>query len=165
MAGEQFPSGNISFAMKVFLRESRGLFIGKNNFDDAKGAAINIGIDPPTTGTQIRLVVPTNQATICNEISASGIVAKHSVTVPNAAWYYVAGVFENGNMRLYVNGQLVSQTAAPFNSINGCASAEFVLGNWKNDFQPALNGKLDEIRIYNRVLSAAEISYLASTIH
>lgn len=67
----------------------------------------------------------------------------------------------NGEGKIYLDGNLVnSRTGGPFNAPQ----------NWLNSFlrigigasNQAINGKIDDIRIYNRLLNQSEISYLFS---
>ena len=79
---------------------------------------------------------------------------------PNV-WYYVAGTADGSNMRLYVNGVQEASTAQSGTITTGST-------NWTNslffgsDDLPSkfLVGVLDEARVYNRALSASEITQL-----
>jgi hypothetical protein len=79
-------------------------------------------------------------------------------------WYNVIGTFSNGSQKLYIDGVQAGSAAAPFNALKQCANADLVLGGWWNNNGGAsafLNGKLDEVRLYNRVLTDCEIAKLA----
>jgi len=65
-------------------------------------------------------------------------------------WYYVAGTYDSSQMRLYVNGQLISQ-AAVTGSIN-TSSKNAVLGG------DSFYGQLSGLGIWNRALSQAEVA-------
>ncbi|MBK6833507.1 MAG: T9SS type A sorting domain-containing protein [Bacteroidetes bacterium] len=73
------------------------------------------------------------------------------------AWNHIACTFNNGVMTAYVNGFEVVTGTAPFTSIPQISSS-FVFGE---DFVPGtaeyLNGKLDEIRFWNKALNQTEI--------
>lgn len=73
------------------------------------------------------------------------------------AWNHVATTFNNGVMTIYVNGFEVVSGTAPFTSIPQIASS-FVFGSDKVISTPAyLNGKMDEVRFWNKALSQSEI--------
>ena len=71
-------------------------------------------------------------------------------------WTHLASTYDGANLRLYVNGSLVS-TLAVTGAITVTANQLCIGGS------PALGGQyfpglIDEVRIYNRALSSAEIS-------
>jgi hypothetical protein len=75
-------------------------------------------------------------------------------------WYHVAGTYDGSIMRLFLNG--VQQTST---TISGSvATGSWVeLSHTAND--EALDGRLDDVRVYNRALSSGEISDLAQGKH
>ncbi len=73
------------------------------------------------------------------------------------AWNHVACTFSNGTMTAYVNGFEIATGTAPFTSIPQitnylCFGEDFVPGAAEY-----LNGKLDEIRVWNKALSQTDI--------
>jgi len=44
-----------------------------------------------------------------------------------------------------------------------CPSSQFIVGAWWNGGQQGINGKLDNIRLYNRNLTAKEIITLSQS--
>ncbi len=72
-------------------------------------------------------------------------------------WYHLVGVYDGINVILYVNGAVVATTA-----LTGLADSS-VLGASIGGAVDATNfvaGLIDDVRIYNRALSAAEIKRL-----
>jgi Concanavalin A-like lectin/glucanases superfamily len=158
--GAAFPSSNFSLALLVMPRENRGLFLGKQDYATGKAASFNVGIDNPSYGNTPRFSITSNQAQVCSQFATSGIVCLNSRAFYPYAWYYVVCTFNNGTMKFYVNGQLVSTQTTPFQAINSCSNGQFVLGDWWSGGHNLYNGKMDEIRIYTRALSADEVTYL-----
>jgi len=87
----------------------------------------------------------------------------HSVVVDHhwatGAWYHVAGTYDGSTMRLYLNGveqgeKDVSGTVATGNGVTLSSSGG-----------EALDGLLDDVRVYNRALSFREIQALAAGDH
>ena len=74
--------------------------------------------------------------------------------LPVAAWSHVAATYDGTTLRLYLNGTQVAQLATS-GSILTSSSPLRIGGNgiWGEYF----NGLIDEVRVYNRALSAAEI--------
>jgi len=65
-----------------------------------------------------------------------------------------------GLLQTYVNGVLNSILAGPGSAALLCANSEVIIGGWWDGNVIGLNGKLDEIRLYNRVLTPHEITTL-----
>jgi hypothetical protein len=69
-------------------------------------------------------------------------------------WSHLASTYDGSTLRLYVNGVLVSSTAAS----GSLAASSGVLRIGGNGVWPEwFAGLIDEVRVYNRALSAAEI--------
>jgi hypothetical protein len=76
-------------------------------------------------------------------------------------WYHVAGTYDGSDMRLYLNGSL---QGSPLSATGTVTTANWVrLSHSAND--AALDGLLDDVRIYDRALAASEISDLAAGKH
>ena len=74
--------------------------------------------------------------------------------IPLNAWTHLAATFDGSLIRFYVNGVQVSTQAAS-GTIQTGTNPLRVGGNTYNQF---FQGRIDEVRIYNRALSAGEIS-------
>jgi hypothetical protein len=68
-------------------------------------------------------------------------------------WYHVAATFDGSVMRIYLNGVLDCSLNAAGSAV---ANAPFSMGRTYEDVR-ILNGSLDEVRVWTRALSAAEI--------
>lgn len=82
-----------------------------------------------------------------------------------SAWYHIVWVFNAGNsIKTYVNGVLHSDVSSTLTNINGSSSSILTkIGNAIDiDVVQNLpwNGKIDDLGIWNRVLSEAEITSL-----
>jgi hydrogenase maturation factor HypE len=77
-----------------------------------------------------------------------------TAALPTYAWTHLAFTYDGAAMRMFVNGVQVSTTALTGVMPIG-AGALRIGGNgvWGEYFR----GAIDEVRIYNRALSAAEI--------
>jgi N-acetylneuraminic acid mutarotase len=74
------------------------------------------------------------------------------------AWNHIAGTYDGHTIALYLNGQLVGTATTPGGPIDTYPSnAE--IGGYSNltSADAYLPGLVDEVRIYNRALSAAEV--------
>ncbi len=78
-----------------------------------------------------------------------------SYAPPLNTWTHLAVVAQSSGTQLYVNGVL-SQTLGAF-TLGSSASAPVSLGASQNGTDDWFTGGLDEVRLYTRALSAAEI--------
>ncbi|MCG5437607.1 LamG-like jellyroll fold domain-containing protein [Micromonospora foliorum] len=87
-----------------------------------------------------------------NAASASGITAQLDV------WTHLAGVYDHqaGQLRLYVNGALAG-TAAHRSTWNATGPVNIGSGFWHGTHPARWPGGLDDVRIFDRVTSEAEI--------
>ncbi|MDX6411532.1 MAG: hypothetical protein QOE91_1048, partial [Gaiellaceae bacterium] len=146
-----------------------------NSLDLTNGMTLEAWVKPSALGTSWRTALfkerpggivyslyanqntsrPVGQVFIGAERNALG-----SATLPLNAWTHIAVTFDGANLRFYANGGLTATTA-----ISGSMAASTgvlriggnsVWGEW-------FTGVIDEVRIYNRALSASEITTDSNT--
>ena len=71
-------------------------------------------------------------------------------------WYHVAVVKDSAGFSIYVNG-ILEDSGSPLPDFLDSNSANLVIGSYRSFEGANLNGLVDEVEIYNRALSAAEI--------
>jgi hypothetical protein len=76
-------------------------------------------------------------------------------------WYNVINIYHKGSIATYVNGQLNVFTQGTGTAALLCPESQIVIGGWWNGDPITLNGKMDEVRLYNRVLTPHEIVTLS----
>jgi subtilisin family serine protease len=79
-------------------------------------------------------------------------------SVPTGGWAYATCVYQNKDIKIYLNGALKS--SGYFNSNPSGAADKFLsigVRTYDTTFENYLGGMLDDVRIYNRALSADEI--------
>ncbi|OQA31279.1 MAG: Laminin G domain protein [archaeon ADurb.Bin336] len=82
-------------------------------------------------------------------------VLKSTTALNDGRWHQVVGTYSNGTSKLYVDGVLNnSRTGVPDPTLNTNA---FQIGKWAGGSQYFL-GYIDEVKVYNRVLSDEEIA-------
>ena len=88
-------------------------------------------------------------------ISGGDREALGSASVPIGTWTHLAATYDGVTMRLYVNGVQVGSRAQTGNIVVSARQLR-IGGNgvWSDEF---FNGLIDDVRVYNRALSAAEI--------
>jgi nitrous oxidase accessory protein NosD len=100
---------------------------------------------------------------LINDIgAASGNRALDSVAdVPNDAWTHVIGTYDGATMRVYLNG--VQDNTLSANSITPLVNdVPLYIGAQRSSGSPVMHfqGLIDEVRIWNRTLTADEIQEL-----
>jgi hypothetical protein len=76
--------------------------------------------------------------------------------LPVSAWSHVALTYDGAKLRLYVNGELIDCSPTPAGAPRVTAG-ELQIGG-PNGYGNFFRGRLDEVRIYNRALNAAEVT-------
>lgn len=110
-------------------------------------------------------VASTNSFEIYTEDGSAWRVTVNTIetgaTAPLGEWHHVAGVFDGGVLRMYLDGAFETEIStgpieyADDDLLVGC---DINLGG-PGDF---FDGLVDDVRIYNRILTAAEIAALAA---
>ena len=84
------------------------------------------------------------------------------IPVPGS-WYKAVAIYHKGTIQLYINGTLISTKVGLGTQALLCPNSQIIIGAWWNGGPQGLNGKLDNIRLYNRVLTPHEIATLSSS--
>lgn len=104
-----------------------------------------------TTGRLVGLIVYTGAG-------ASSVVTGNTAVTQNA-WHHVAVVFTGPTtVNLYLDGVL-DKTGSETQTLAGVSANRFIGKN--NNLGDAFGGKIDDLRVYNRALSATEIQQLS----
>lgn len=125
------------------------------------GSAQNIAI---VSAEQLWGVRSTSTGFACDhQRSSPWSIATTSSSTPSpttGTWYYIACTYDNGTLKLYVNGTNVSTStgATTYNTGGGQMSLGTYNSNWASTNSSQLNGWLDEFAFYkNKTLSAQDI--------
>jgi hypothetical protein len=124
-------------------------------FDFGSGTTHYMFLTPQAANGGIRFAM--------NLTNGWGDQALTSSPLPSRQWVHVAVTLSGRTGTLYVNGSAVStntqMTHAPFRMRTATQSW---IGRSQYPADPYFNGKIDDFRIYNGALSAAEVAALAS---
>ena len=78
--------------------------------------------------------------------------------VPANTWTHVASVFNSTDLRVYVNGVVTGSPIAAASAMDNDPSTDpFRVGDSPHTTTDELTGKIDEVAVFSRALSAAEI--------
>jgi len=90
-------------------------------------------------------------------------------SVPLTAWTHIVFTHDlstaTNDPIIYINGasQTLTESSTPAGAVGSETGDEFVIGNAHyagNEYGSALDGKLKDVRVYDRILSAAEVTAL-----
>jgi glucose/arabinose dehydrogenase/PKD repeat protein len=126
-----FPTATAGSWRTVILKEQAGQLV----------YALYAGEDSP---------VPGGHVFVNGDISTIS-----STALPLNTWSHVAVTYDGSTIRLYVNGALVSSLGGVVGSMPNSTGALRIGGN--NVWSEWFAGRIDEVRLYNRALSLAEL--------
>jgi hypothetical protein len=144
---------NSSFTISTWINTSAtsGLIVAEGNWNAWSTAGFAIGM---VSSNRV-------EASIANNGGAGGTQVVSS-SIPLNTWVHIAATIDIGNfLKLYVDGSEVASTALSNNSRNN-VSGGFYLGSDVSGFY--FNGKIDQIRIYDSALSAANVTALYNEV-
>lgn len=141
---------------------ARQAFLTFVTTSDAYGPGIATGLTVPNY-TNYFFGVQDESAGCDNIGSYTSKIADTTTFIPQAGvWYNIVNVYKAGVEYVYINGQLIGTDTNPLNHVGLiCPQSTINVGYWWDQDNESLNGKIDEIRLYNRVLTTDEISQLA----
>jgi len=131
--------------------KSQGI-ISKRDGWSSDGLMFMFEVDTPGTDGALAL----------RQYSTSVYTAPGTMLPLIGKWAHVAATFDGSDAVIYLNGRAIG--SGSFSFADG-TDAGLVIGNTNSDSWPgcpeSFNGDIDEVRIYNRTLSSAEVAYLA----
>ena len=153
----------ISFQVMVNNSNRRNVTISRIKFEDGSSLIYGIHESQPTDNKWNFGVTPgTDDCSKLYPYDPSLAIYENGPIQPGR-WYSVIATFGKSSQKIYIDGVMHSSTTRAFDNLKKCAAADLMIGGWwKNDIV-SIDGKLDEVRIYNRVLSDCEIEMLAET--
>lgn len=117
-------------------------------FDGSTSSSLGFGVS-------IRI---TNTATVRYWSYNANFNVTSTATVSAGNWYHLTGSFDGATSRVFINGVLAgSQTGDSLNSVTG----SYTIGSSQALGGPT-NGKIDDVRFFQRALTPAEIKTLAT---
>ena len=92
--------------------------------------------------------------------SGIAFTSTSNAALENNAWSHVVGTLSNSEVHLYING--LKDSSRQFNDFSSVTSTTYGLsigrlGTYSGYY---FNGKIDEVRMYDRALSAADVQAL-----
>jgi len=97
------------------------------------------------------IAVNKNNSQLLFQIQANARITIYSDILSQNVWYHIVGTYDGIKMRIYVNG-----VEKGSDNLSGNIAASSMNIGWGQDDR-FWKGIIDEVRIYNRALSASEI--------
>ena len=116
------------------------------------------GSAPDPNAAEFVALGPAAPCGTADPISVEQLVNSESINTNQ--WYQLVCTFDQGVEKIYLNGVLQGAQTFNYQSLKQCTDAQLVIGSWYGGTY-LYNGKIDELRIYNRALNDREIQTLA----
>ena len=104
---------------------------------------------------------------VANYVSGAGwYPVTTSSNPPLDTWYHLAGVFDHGTLRIYIDGVLAGETSLPVAETDGTSYGIWSLGGrvlGDGNADQGFVGMVDDVKVYTRALSSNEIAAAAGT--
>ncbi len=157
----QIPDANLNLTSQVTIsawintksRAARQVIVGQWNYSDSP-AKQSILLDARGDVDQRFCFSLSNDGTDATKYT----VYSEQRFLPGT-WYHVVGTYDGSVMKLYVNGQLENSTPATGN-IFISSTMKWIIGAFNSGTDAFFDGIIDDVRIYNRPLSADEVKQL-----
>lgn len=112
-------------------------------------------------GWNSNIEINSNKYRIQNGTSSSSCTfSAASPIITSNLDYHIVQIYDNGTSSIYINGVLADQTSCT--ALIGGNSSNLLIGNatWTNINTKGFTGKIDDIAIYNRVLTSTEVTQI-----
>lgn len=161
-----FARDKMTFALQFNLRSVnvRSSLFSKSGWNTPSAVSYGVGISQDNQPVlEFSVADPTDCSTIWlyNTYSAT----RSTTPLQSNRWMHLAVVYNYGLEIIYINGQYNSARVSNYSSLKRCDVADLKIGAWWKDDIVSIEGKIDEFRIYDRVLAENEIEKLASEIN
>ncbi|MFN4082153.1 MAG: LamG-like jellyroll fold domain-containing protein [Bacteroidia bacterium] len=94
-----------------------------------------------------------------SEISSHSLLIESADSLVKKNWDHIVAVMGNDSLKLYINNVLIAKSRKTFTTTFSNDSI-FIGASGHNGFPGFFNGSIDDIRVYNRILSEREIDSL-----
>ncbi len=129
---------------------AKGLFGADANGD------MNISLQTPSSATQ----TGTANWSFVVFNGASNTEIQDPVSASTGAWTLIVGVKQGTTISLYKNGVLVASSGSASGAFSNSSHATEIGAYPGQESTTALNGSIDDVRVYNRALTATEVAGL-----
>lgn len=157
-----FDSNNISFSLWISSSNlQRQVAIVRTNFSNASNEHFALTFN----------FILQSEVSLCAKYNVPNCNAGQgwqyntvNQNIMNNNFHHVVGTIEGNTMKLYIDNLLTQTLTTSFPQTSSCWGGDIQIGrNWSN-FTNYFNGKIDDIGIWNRALTQAEITGLYTSL-
>jgi hypothetical protein len=157
------PKMSVSFQINFNDVNARNSIMSKSAFSTPSSVSWGINL---TNKLAVTVADPTSASSPCGVWSPTTAYDTYSnTTFQNNRWYHVTMIYNLGVKLIYIDGALNSASVSNYNNLMQCSLGDFKIGGWWQNDVISIHGKMDELRIYNRILAENEIEKLAQEIN
>lgn len=153
-----------SLSFDFTLKSSVGLmsFLSLVDTVNGNGPTFNLGLNAAASPQFFNFGTNTSAATcdVSGDNNSQNVSATTNFIPQIGSWYNAICIFTQGNLSVYINGRLLATSTVANPTVLYCPSSNFVIGGWFDNGQNMI-GELDEVRFYNRTLTAQQIAWLS----
>ena len=159
-SGINFEGTNVSFTIELWAKG------GEGQPDESTLIAKGTGADGTTGNEQFSIDIASGKYRFFTRGNNNTLYSADATVGPNDSWQHIVAVYDQSNpgspeVRLYINGELSDSSPGRPQGIQSSSSPVSIgskrLGN-SPGYDGSFDGIIDEVVIYNTVLSDTEIS-------
>ncbi|WP_205509873.1 LamG domain-containing protein [Longitalea arenae] len=151
----------LSFQVMVKTINRRHVTVSKINFATGQSLSYGIHNSQPSDNKWNFGVTPGTDPCAKNDPYDPGMANYANQTMEANRWYNVIASFAGGSQKLYIDGVLQGTKTRTFANAKKCDNGDLMIGGWWSNDIVSIDGKIDEVRLYKRLLSDCEIKKLA----
>jgi hypothetical protein len=154
-------SDTLTISLQLYTTNADGVYgvISRQDYNTAKGYTWGLAQAETNTRKLAFSLAPNDDCGVVKLYDQS-IAVYSGITVSNERWHHVMLTFANKEQKIYIDGTLAGTKTRDFSNTKKCTNTQLILGNWWKDAPYGLIGKLDEVRIYKRLLNDCELAEL-----
>ncbi|MBO9204584.1 MULTISPECIES: LamG domain-containing protein [Niastella] len=152
----------ISYQVLVNNTNRTNVTVSRINFESGASYAYGIHSQAASSTYGFGLVPGTDDCTVRYSSDPAGS-AYTKGTIQTGRWYNIIATFANGVQKIYMDGVLQNTLTRTFKNVKKCDNGDLMIGGWWKNDVISIDGKIDEVRLYKRVLNDCEISKLAES--
>jgi hypothetical protein len=157
-SGTLYPSTNMTVSIWVNFSSNQDSYLVSKLYD-GNNKYFDLSTNTGTTYTTIEFRVYEQSGIYCSTTHSSGDTAE----IPNNQWHHIVGVFDaSDSISIYVDGVLsnTNTTSIPSGTCsNGNVGNANVYIADSEAFSGPVDGAIDDVKIYDTVLTPAQIAY------